>query len=398
MSEANPPEASPSGRIRGRVLWGAIAVAVVLGVGSLAYVVLVPTSSSPGSGPTGPIGSSTIELLPSHGTRSACIVGTPGVPRPELPLANGTFQGNTYSVPNGTMGHVGMCYSSDPGSLFAYANWSRVGSTGGWFSYPTVAYGVNDWAYSVGGTPTYTHQGPAFELPQTVGAVARESIWNTVTYQFRAPNASDTDGYDFSFDNFLTDGLPSEYEEGPFVEVMVWLDHHVTYPATFAPWSAPTLVNGTVLPQPWSVGYWCHGTDNTSNANISFDFSYEGQGSTGLASGTLGVNLSLILSDVEQRVRSASCWTGPTGELSQFYLAQTNLGSEDGALGGTSFNYNWTVSAYCFQTNVTDASGRTVGCGTAPAVTTSSGRPESYGSYLGFSGALPRWISETTSA
>jgi hypothetical protein len=159
-----------------------------------------------------------------------------------------------------------MCYDSGSGSLFAYANWSRVGPGGGWFSYPTVAYGVDTWAYTAGGRPTYTHQGSAFELPQPVSSVTGEDVWTTVNYSFHAPSASDTDGYDFSLDDFFTDGIPSEFEHGPFVEVMIWFAHHITYPTTFTPWAAPTLVNSSVSVQPWSVGYWCHGPDNSSNA------------------------------------------------------------------------------------------------------------------------------------
>ncbi len=303
-----------------------------------------------------------VDVLPSPGTASSCIVGTPGVPRPVLPLDEGVFQANTYDVPAGTTGHVGMCYNATPGELFAYANWSHVGATG-WFSYPQVTYGVNSWD---GAGSTYTNQSPAWSLPQTVGSVVDDSVWTIVNYSFRAPSLSDVDGYDFSLDDFFTETLPPVFEDGPFVEVMVWFAHHITYP-TFHTWDAPTLVNGTVESVPWSVGYYCHGTDNGTNANISFDYAYDGQGTSGSPSGTLGVNLSLVLANVEALLPSATCWTGPTSGFSSFHLDEANLGSEDGALNNSSFDYNWTVSGYCFRTFVSVGIGGELGCSASGA-------------------------------
>jgi hypothetical protein len=335
-----------------------VATVVVIAAGDvLLRVDFPPAKSGPAPSAAGPIA-----LLPSAGTRSACIVGTPGVPRPVLPLSDGVLQGNTYSVPSGTTGAVGMCYNSSTGSMLAYANWTHVGAAGGWFSYPTVAYGVNSWAYTPGGVPIYTGQGASWELPQRVSAVVNESVWTTVNYSFRAPSTSDTTGYDFSLDMFLTDGVPSEYEEGPFVEVMVWFAHHITYPAKFSPWSAAAVVNSTLAPEPFDVGYWCHGVDNGTDANVSFDYSFEGQSSAGIPAGTVGVNLSQIFADVEQRAASVACWAGPTHAVSSMYLAQVNLGSEDGAVGGASYNYNWTIRSFCLHANVSPASVGGIGC------------------------------------
>ncbi len=253
-----------------------------------------------------------------------------------------------------------MCYNASPGSLFAYANWSKVGSAGGWFSYPQVTYGVNSWD---GVHSTYTNQSPAWTLPQSVSQIVSESIWTVVNFSFLPPPSNMTSGYDFSLDDFFTGTLPPEFEEGPFVEVMVWFAHHITYPASFSHWSAPTLVNSTLSVQPWDVGEWCHGVDNSSNANVSFDYSYAGQSSSGTNSGTVGVNLSLILADVVQRMPSITCWTGPTHGFANFYLDEANLGSEDGALGGADFNYNWTVSSYCLDTDVRNATVTGLECG-----------------------------------
>ncbi|MCI4327280.1 MAG: hypothetical protein L3K16_06575 [Thermoplasmata archaeon] len=280
-------------------------------------------------------------------------------------MADGVLQANTDSVPAGNPGAVGRCYNSSAGSMLAYANWTHVGAPGGWFSYPTVAYGVNSWAYTDGGVPTYTGQVASWALPQRVSAVVNESVWATVNDSFRAPSASDTTAYDFSLDMFLTDGVPSEYEEGPFAEVMVWFAHRITYPSEFSPWSAASLVNSVAVAEPIGVGYWCHGVDNGTNANVSFDSSFGGQSSVGDASGTVGVNLSKIFADVEQRATSVACWTGPTHAMSSIYLAQVNLGSEAGAVGGTSFSYNWTVRSFCLRANASAISAAATGCGTS---------------------------------
>lgn len=261
-----------------------------------------------------------------------------------------------------------MCYNASDGSLFSYANWTKVGDGGGWFSYPQVAYGVNEYA---GAHTTYTNQSPDWVLPQTVASTVNESLWVTSGYGFRAPNASDVDGYDLSLDNFFSEGLPPKLEMGPFVEVELFLAHSITYPFEWVHWSSLTLVNTTLSVQPWDVAYWCHGVDNSSNANISFDFSYGGQATHGLALGTIGVNMSAVLSEVETLLPAASCWTGPTHDFSQFYLGEEDVGSEDGALGGTTFNYNWTITGYCFHTHVRASSSPNLGC---PSIDTEGAR------------------------
>lgn len=344
------PPPSESGRTTRRRILLILAVVAGLVIASLvAVLALAPGSAPPARSTSGSGRGNEIDVLPSPGTHSGCIFGTPGVPRPTYALDNGTFQGNTYTVPTGTVGHVGMCYGASSGAMFAYANWSHVGDPGGWFSYPQVTYGVNDW---LGAYSTYTNQSPLWTQPQTVAQVTNGSVWAVLNYSFRAPPSNDVDGYDFSIDNFLTETLPPLFEQGPFVEVMVWFAHHVTYPFEFVHWAAPTLVNSTVSVQPWDVGYWCHGADNSSNANVSFDFSYGGQESSGLAAGTIGVNLSMVFSEVEALMPAVTCWTGPTSGFAQFHLDETDLGSEDGAVAGASFNYNWTVSAYCFRVHV----------------------------------------------
>jgi hypothetical protein len=381
----------PSGPRRTRWLVPAIAllVGLVVVAGAAFYLFELRPSSTPSGSPgPGPGSAGQIDLLPSPGTRSACIVGTPGVPRPVYPLDFGTYQGNTYSVPAGTVGHVGMCYGAQSGALFAYANWSHVGGNGGWFSYPQLTYGVANWA---GADSTYTNQSAAWILPQQVSQIAGEGIWTVLNYSFHAPPADATGGYDFSLDDFFTDTLPPEFQQGPFVEVMVWFAHHITYPNSFVHWAAPTLVNSTVSLEPWDVGYWCHGVDNGSSANVSFDFSYDGQATSGTSAGTLGVNLSLILSEVEHLMPSVSCWTGPTSGFSNFYLDEANLGSEDGALGGADFNYNWTVTQYCFQTHVTNASTSDLDCNEHPTA-------DSLASNLSFGSASSEWTGVRTTA
>jgi hypothetical protein len=342
MGAAPPPG---RGLSRGAVAVAVAAVVVVAGVGGYLLVrdVAAPTRRSVPPGPA------EIPVLPSAGSASSCIVDELGEPRPTLNLEYGTLQANTYDVPSGTTGHAGMCYDASTGALFSYANWSAVGSAGGWFSYPQVAYGVDEY---LGARTTYTPQDPAWALPQSVATTVNESLWVTANYTLRAPPAADVDGYDLSFDNFFSQGLPPRFEAGPFVEVEILLAHNLSYPSEWLPWSTRTLVNDTVSVQPWDVAYWCHGTDNASNANISFDFSYGTQATHGLAAGTIGVNLSAILVEVEHLMPAASCWTGPLHGFSQLYLDEQDLGSEDGALGGTSFNYNWTVSAYCLTTRV----------------------------------------------
>jgi hypothetical protein len=321
------------------------AVVVVAGVGfAYAYARLPARSSGPG-----PPRPTEVDLLPSGGTASHCIVGTPGLPRTTLGLAYGELQANTYDVPTGTTGAVGMCYRAANGSLFAYANWSKVGSAGGWFSYPQVAYGVADYD---GSTTTYTNQSPGWVLPQTVATTVNDSLWVTTAYSLDPPSPPDVDGYDLSLDDFLSEGLPPTYEVTPFVEVEIFLAHNISYPFTWVPWSTPTLVNATLEARPWDVAYWCHGADNGTNGNVSFDFSYDGQATHGLLAGTLGVNLSAMFAEVQTLLPDATCWTGPTHGFAGLYLGEEDLGSEDGALGGVSFDYNWTVTSYCLHTRV----------------------------------------------
>jgi hypothetical protein len=323
----------------------ALGIGAVIAVAAVVLVAAIVVYGFPSKGGSSPTPSG-IEILPSGGTGSRCITGTPGVPRPSLPLAEGAFQANTYNVPNGTTGHIGMCYNAATGSMFAYANWTRVGPAGGWFSYPQLTYGVADW---LGPFSTYTNQSPSWILPQPVHAITNEDVWVTAGYRLNAPGPADVDGYDLSFDNFLTESLPPYFEVGPFVEVEVFLAHNISYPFRWIPWQTETLVNATLVDAPWDVAYWCHGPDNSSNDNVSFDFSYDGQATHGLAAGTIGVNLSALLVEVESLMPAVSCWDGPTQGFSNFYLGDTVLGSEDGALGGASFDYNWTVDDYCLH-------------------------------------------------
>jgi hypothetical protein len=338
--------------------WVVVLVAVLVTVAGLAALVyLRPSiSTSPTSGPA------TIEVLPSSTTRSGCIVGTPGVPRPVLPLRYGMFQANTYSVPKGTVGHVGMCYDATTGAMLGYANWSTVGAGGGWFSYPQIAYGVDlyDGVYT-----TYTNQSPAWTLPQTIAATINESLWVTTTYVIHPPSASDTDGWDLSLDDFVSQGLPPRLEMGPFVEVEIFLAHNISYPFSWVHWHTPTLVNDSIVDAPWDVAYWCHGPvpNNGSNENVSFDFSFDGQTTHGLLNGTVGVNLSAIMAEVVALLPGASCWQGPTAAFPGFYLGEEDLGSEDGALGGASYNYNWTVASYCLRPEVRGTGMSSVDCG-----------------------------------
>jgi hypothetical protein len=263
-----------------------------------------------------------------------------------------------------------MCYNASSGAMFAYANWSQVGGTGfSWFSYPQVTYGVNAWdgAYS-----TFTNQNPRWSLPQTVESVLQGNVWFTTAYSLRAPPSGDVDGYDLSLDDFFTESLPPTFEVGPFVEVEMFLAHNISYPFNWVHWSTPTLVNASVVVEPWDVAWWCHGPDNGTNPNVSFDFSFGGQSTHGLAAGTLGLNLSAILGEVERLMPSVTCWTGPTHGFANFHLDEANLGSEDGARGGSSFTYNWTVSQYCIHLAV--GAPTTSGLECSPALSTSNAR------------------------
>ena len=156
--------------------------------------------------------------------------------------------------------------------------------------------------------------------------------------------------------------LPPEFEVGPFVEVEILLAHNLTYPPAWLAWHDPTTVNSTLVSEPWSVAYWCHGADNGSNANVSFDFALGGRSTLGIDAGTVGVNVSAVLAEVESLMPSVTCWTGPTGGFAGFHFDEANLGSEDGAVGGASFDYNWTVSQYCIASEVRNASAIPEGC------------------------------------
>jgi hypothetical protein len=262
-------------------------------------------------------------------------------------------------VPTGTVGHVGRCYNAPRGSLFSYANGSHVGTAGGWFSYPQVAHGVGIYA---GSDTVYTNQSPAWALPKTVATTVNESLGVTASYALRPLYATDVTGYDLPFDDFFSEGLPPTLEVPPFVQVEIFLAHNVRYPFTWTPRSAVTLVNSTLAVEPWAVAYGCHGVDNGTNGNVSFDFSYGGQTIHDLAAGTLGVNLSVVLQEVEALMLGASCWTGPTHGFRGFYLGEEDLGPEDGAVGGASSDSNWTVTDYCLHTLVDPSNASSVGC------------------------------------
>jgi hypothetical protein len=347
-------------------------VAVACLIGASGAVAAGAPTVSPGA-PTisaAPAGGSLpteINILPSPGTLTHCIYGNPpGVSNNELPLANGTLGTNVYAAPNGTRGQVTMCYNATTGALNNSVDWKKVGGKGGWFSYPQVVYGVN--AY--GGSDTYTNQSAAWTLPQTVATTVNESLWVSANYTFYAPNATKVSGYDLSFDNFLSEGLPPTFEQGPFVEILVLLDHHIiSHPAGWINYSTETLVNNTASVQPWYVGYWCHGNDNGSSPTLTFDFSLGGPATTtiGVTSGTVGVNFSALLVETEKLVPQASCWTGPPHGFSSFYLGQEVFGTEAGMKRhDRNVRYSWTVNSYCLHTHVTVPTYASVACSSAP--------------------------------
>jgi hypothetical protein len=341
-----------------------VAVVVVVVISSLCYVVLRPQFTHHRPKATSPPFTGQIDILPSAGTPSGCIAGTPGAGVPTKPLVNGTLQANVFNPPASTSGSAGLCYDAGSGAVFNYVNWSQVGAAGGWFSYPQISYGVDRWG---GSATTYTGQSAHWNLPQQVGSVVGSNVWGTVTYAYHAPSSSVTRGNDFSFDDFLSQSVPPNFEQGPFVELMVWFDHHNIYPFTFSHWSMPTLVGSTLSTQPWDVGYWCHARQNSSSPTLTFDYSFRGQGSNGMSFGTIGVNLSLILANVEQLMPSVTCWTGPAGGFSQFYLDQVNLGSEDTVNGSVSLDYNWTETSYCYHLLTQPATSGSVSCSTPGA-------------------------------
>jgi hypothetical protein len=82
-----------------------------------------------------------------------------------------------------------------------------------------------------------------------------------------------------------------------------------------------------------------------------------------MTAGTVGVDLSLVLAHVEQLMPAVSCWSGPTGGFSQFYLDQMNLGSEETVNGSVALNYNWTESSYCLHLLTQPPTAAAVSCG-----------------------------------
>jgi hypothetical protein len=309
--------------------------------------------------------SNLVQILPSPGTKSQCISQAPDQPEALLPLQDGVLQTNVYAPPNGTVGSVGMCYDAGSGALSNYVNWSAVGGKGGWFSYPQVVYGVNQFE---GPTDSYTGQGPNWMLPQSESTLARDGVWVTSSYDYNEPSGNTSTGDDISFDNYLTPGATPTWKTQPWVEVLILLDHEIwSYPSTWANWSMPTLVNSTISVQPWAIGYWCHGDKNSSNGNITFDFSYGGSPRLvrGLAAGTLGVNLSAVMDEVAAMLPSASCWTGNSSSFPTFNLGQEVFGAEAGVHTNSSFAFNWTVNQYCIHVDVGNPSSTNVSCDAA---------------------------------
>jgi len=306
--------------------------------------------------------SNLVQIIPSPGTKSQCITQTPDGPEALLPLQYGVLQTNVYSAPNGTLGQVGMCYNAPTGSLYNYVNWSQVGGKGGWFSYPQIVYGVNQFE---GSTDSYTGQGPSWVLPQSEAAVVDDDVWVTSTYNYSEPTGNTSTGDDISFDNYLTPGQTPTWKVHPWVEVLILLDHEIwSNPSNWTNWTMPTMVDSSVSVQPWAIGYWCHGKDNGTNANITFDFSYGGSPRLvgGLASGTLGVNLSAVLDEVATMLRTASCWTGDSSTFPTFYLGQEVYGAEAGVHTNSSFAFSWTIDQYCIHVDVVTPSAANVSC------------------------------------
>lgn len=303
-----------------------------------------------------------VHILPSSGTKSQCISQAPDQPEALFPLQDGVLQTNVYAPPNGTVGSVGMCYDAGSGALSNYVNWSAVGGKGGWFSYPQIVYGVDQFE---GPTDTYTGQGPNWMLPQSEATLAQDRVWVTSSYDYNEPTGNTSTGDDISFDNYLTPGQTPTWKTQPWVEVLILLDHEIwSYPSTWANWSMPTLVNSTVSVEPWAIGYWCHGKNNGTNGNITFDFSYAGSPRLvrGLAAGTLGVNLSAVMDEVGAMLPSASCWSGNPSSFPTFNLGQEVYGAEAGVHTNSSFAFNWTVSQYCIHVDVVNPSPANVSC------------------------------------
>jgi hypothetical protein len=344
----------------GSTVLAVVLVIIVLFVAAIGYLTVrpyfakhkAPASNAPFSGE--------IDIVPAAGTAPGCVVATPGSGIPTKGLANGSLEANTFNVPSGTAGSVGLCYNAETGSVLNYVNWSSVGGAGGWFTYPEISYGVQSWG---GSATTYTPQSSHWSLPATVDSVVGSNAWGTVSYTYHPPNPSVARGNDYSFDDFLTETRPPVFEQGPFIEVMVWFYHNQLYPISFSQWSMPTLVDGSLSNQRWDVGYWCHGPHNGTSPLLTFDFAFRGDSSTGMTAGTVGVDLSLVLAHVEQLMPAVSCWSGPTGGFSQFYLDQMNLGSEETVNGSVALNYNWTESSYCLHLLTQPPTAAAVSCG-----------------------------------
>jgi hypothetical protein len=329
--------------------------------------------------------SSEISLLPSGTTGSTCISQPVGSPSVQLPLENGTLQTNVYSPPSGTGGNASLCYNAPSGRLNSYANWTHVGGNGGWFSYPQLAYGVNDYD---GSYDTYTNQSPTWALPQSVATTENASLWVTASYNYHPPSLKGAIGYDLSFDNYLSEGSVPTFENGPFIEILVLLAHHlVSHPAGWIAWNMTTLVDASVSVRPWYVGYWCHGTKNSSSPTVTFDYSYGGSAETtpGINAGTVGVNMSAVLRETGKLIGGVTCWSGPAGQFSSFSLGQEVFGSEAGIHAGASVTYRWTESRYCLHVNVASATTASLDCtsggnGGAPARSDlGSGAPQGIG-------------------
>jgi hypothetical protein len=364
---------SPAPRRSRRRVWSVV-VAVLLIVAVLAGLgYSVKQGWIGGSSNVPPSSSNLVSILPSEGTKSECITQAPGNPEALLPLQYGVLQTNVYAAPNGTVGSAGMCYNDESGDLFNYVNWSHVGGKGGWFSYPQIAYGVNQFE---GPTDTYTGQGASWILPQSEATVAQDRVWVTSSYDYNEPTGNTSTGDDISFDNYLTPGQTPTWKVQPWVEVLVLLDHEIwSYPSVWANWSMPTLINSTVSVQPWSIGYWCHGKDNSSSNNITFDFSYGGSPRLvkGLAAGTLGVNLSAVMNEVSAMLPGASCYTGGSSNFPTFNLGQEVFGAEAGVHTNSSFSFNWTIDDYCIHVGVTNASPSNLSCAASGPATLTGG-------------------------
>jgi hypothetical protein len=319
-----------------------------------------------------------IRILPSEDTPSKCVTQSAKKENHQSRLHNGTLETNVYAAPHGTVGQAGLCYDAATGGLLGYVNWSHVGGKGGWFSYPEIAYGVDEY----GPNDTYTHQSSKWTLPESVAAAVNKSLWVTASYDYHPPPASQASGDDLSFDNYFSEGLPPSFENGtPWVELLVLLAHKVwSYPSEWFAWNTTTLVNSTVVNATWDIGWWCHGSGNTSSPSVTFDFSYGGSPRTtvGAPQGTLGVNLSAVMVELESLLPHAACWTGNADPFSSFYLGQEVFGAEAGVHTNGSFEYNWTISSYCLHVGVLDPTEATLVCPGLSSGADASGSAESY--------------------